>query len=151
MLKDVHTRPLTGRHYINNLYSAQDGSVPSEQKKNRGRGDGEHWECDFARLQPLEQRESERKKSGLLNLKQCWGLEDGLLFIATDFLFKRALLLCFLSRWCCIPLTSFLLFLCSCTLGSTNKGRTQRVDINVYRLIRPLKEISTFWRIQTWS
>lgn len=49
----------------------------------------------------------------LLNLKQCWGHEDGLLFIATNFLFKRALLLCFLSRFCRYRLTSSPAFPCT--------------------------------------
>lgn len=36
----MHTRTLTGSDYINNLYPAQDRSVPSERKKIRGEGEG---------------------------------------------------------------------------------------------------------------
>lgn len=121
MQKDVHTRTQTGSHYINSPYSAQDRSGPSEQKKNKRKrrwGGLWVWFCEAVAIRT----ENEREKPGLLNLKQYWGHEDGLLFIATDFLFKRALLLCFLSRLCYLSLTFSLFLLYSCTLCSTNKG-----------------------------
>lgn len=75
-------------------------------KKKKRRWGLWEWLCEAETIRT----EKEREKPGLLNLKQCWGNEDGFLFIATDFLFKRALLLCFLSRLCCLSLTSSLFF-----------------------------------------
>lgn len=63
------------------------------------------WRCRRSSAVRSHSSEYRRggKKQGFLNLKQCWGHEDGMLFIATDFLFKRALLLCFLSCFgCCL-------------------------------------------------
>lgn len=74
--------------------------------------------------------------SCLLNLKECWGHEDGLLFIATNFLFKRALLLCFLSRFCCFCLTSSLFFPYSCTMWKKRVGKQNHNQVWMYTVFR---------------
>lgn len=84
------------------------------------------------------EKKKKREKPGLLNLKQCWGNEDGFLFIATDFLFKRALLLCFLSRLCCLSLTSSVFYrLSPHTVFHKYRGKTLKyAGVNVNVLLR---------------
>lgn len=136
----MHRHTQTGHHYINNPYPAQDRSGPREQKKNKRKrrwGGLRVWFCEALTIRT----EKEREKPGLLNLKQCWGHEDDLLFIATDFLFKRALLLCFLSHACAASLAPrFYSFSIRLHIFSLNKRRKTltytSVNVNYFLKIK---------------